>query len=298
MPEARQDEQLLVEFRQLVASLRGAVEVAEVHPRRGSGRDLALLALLSKAIRTTDAVSCLIEAGFTEDASALCRVSLDVLLASRFIAIGDAVSEARGVNSAAIGKRTERDDSEGRARRFIDFASRVKQHACEVGRKHAVPKLRAIASDVIGLEKRYPRHFSWSNLSNQAKSMAMERDPTRPDEAGNPGTLAFVYEGYYPHLSHFVHPTIATLGPHAPKAGVPFRIFAGVLPPPEARVVIVIAALFLLGTADYVTAALGIDRAGAALENLASFCGGLSAEIAGESRAPHLKRPRVGCPSG
>jgi len=91
------DEEDIGNVRKLLQAVSRFVATLELYPRRNVVNDAVLLALLSKAIRTGEAVCLLVEQGFGDEAFGLSRTMVLLALSVRYIA-----------NDPAFDKRCER----------------------------------------------------------------------------------------------------------------------------------------------------------------------------------------------
>jgi hypothetical protein len=129
--------------------------------------------------------------------------------------------------------------SELRAKRFVDFAAKVKTEWIRRGLKHYTWKkseLRKITPEykkVMKLSRKFPDKYSWARTRKRFKggvaSMAAELDSHEKTPDGEPVKWEFDYDWIYFWTSQYVHATVASIDSHAwdpPKAWETFKPFS------------------------------------------------------------------------
>src|SRR5690349_16511979 len=103
----RTEQQLRECVKRFVRRTRNKLNKCGYYPRFQTYKDSVLLALFSKAIRVSEAICCLVDGGFGEEAFGATRTLLDVLFNIRYI----------------VNKETEH-----RAQLYYNFFSKSSEH--------------------------------------------------------------------------------------------------------------------------------------------------------------------------
>ncbi len=200
----------LQRVKRFVAGTRRLLNNRGYYPRLGVHRDAVLPALLSKAIRVSEAICRLVQAAFHEEAFGMTRTLLDLLFTVRFVA----------------NKRTDH-----RAQRFFDFYTKDIARLHDLVKKHypgmAMPN-HPWQARVLTLAQTYPDPHRWAGKGMSAKAMALEPDTTEKDDKGSPVTFEYLYDAVFSWTSHFIHPSIIALDSHVVRSGKDqFRVHVG-----------------------------------------------------------------------
>ncbi len=143
------------------------------YPRDTVHTDLVLLAMLSKAIKVSDAVCHLVEGDFDEEAFGLTRTLIDLAFNLRYI-----------VNK----------DTADRAKLYFNFYSRNSVQMAELAAEYypGTP-LPANFEKTQNLAKSYKSPHQWAGSGMTAKIIALEPDTEELDDKGEPssGTTSY-----------------------------------------------------------------------------------------------------------
>jgi len=183
--------------RGLVARVIRAVNREGFYPRSNVHLDMVLLALLSKSLIVSRATCKLVESGFYEEAFGLTRTLIDIFFTVRYIANLDSF---------------ERSDM------FVEFYAKDYEGWVAVVQKYypsAPPAPPSHHAEMLRLARRFKNPHKWTGLGDQTKRMASEASTVEKGPRGEPVTAEFDYEVLYKWTSHYVHPTVVSLGTHA-----------------------------------------------------------------------------------
>ena len=205
------------ELKRVIRSILLFFDKAQIYPRGHVFLDKVVLAHVSKGLKVAEAVMCLVEAGFAEEAFGLSRTLVEVAFNLRFI--------------------TNR-YSERRAQRFVHYYARWKMEQIRRAIKHfkggkdkkgrSQPKytkaeLRKQVPDYKTLAKmaqKFPDRNSWTRTHNWKASkggawkMAVEPDAYERID-GEPVKWEFDYDWIYFWTSQYVHATVACMDSHS-----------------------------------------------------------------------------------
>jgi hypothetical protein len=169
------------------------IEGVQIYPRLNSYRDVVLLALLDKVITTGRAVLRLVHEGFADQAFGLSRTVMEAFFALKYI---------------------ENKDSEARAKRYLEYFGKDREHLMNlVGKHHShlsgtvppeYPKLLDMAKQFKSPHKWYPEP--------SLKEVAYEESTWATDALGQPEKWEHAYDIVYKLCSHEVHATSVALG--------------------------------------------------------------------------------------
>jgi hypothetical protein len=159
---------------------------------RNRDADIVLLALLSKSIVTTEAVTSLVLSGFDDEAYGLCRTCLEIQLTVRYLTNKEA---------------------DARCSRFLKFFTRNKSDWFDLIEKY-YPSMRPAklkATVYRDLARAYRDPHRWAEDRKGLKSFASEPDSFEKRNDGSPLDANFYYEVLYKWTSFYVHGTISAL---------------------------------------------------------------------------------------
>jgi hypothetical protein len=198
----------LSRVRRCLRHAKQAINRKEFYPRSSSQLDLVLLALISKSIITSEAVCNLVGSGYFEEAFGLTRTLVDLYFTVRYISNKDSLDRAeKFANYFAK-------DYEGWTHLFAKYYPK----------KHIdLPKHHA---EMIALARLYHHPHKWTGLGDETRQMAEEASTHEQAPNGGPVDARFDYEVIYKWTSHYVHPTVVALGPHAIDLGGKFFVHA------------------------------------------------------------------------
>jgi len=228
------------QLKRIFKDFRVYLDSQHFYPRRRTYLDAALLTLASKTLTLAGGIVCLVRNDFPEEAFATSRSLIELALNVRYITNG----------------RTP----ETRAKRFVDFVSKIKIEWGKRAMTHfnfSQKEMRQIPSyrEFRTLQRKFPKQ-SWVQASRKhAKgvwTMAMERDrferapildkQGRPalDKRGRaktkPYTWELDYQVIYFWTSQYVHVTIDSLDNHAAVPDKAFKVYVpGVSIPQNSR---------------------------------------------------------------
>jgi hypothetical protein len=183
--------------RKFVAYAKSCLNESWIYPPVNSYRYLVALALYSKCITVAEATLALVDAGFSDEAFAMTRTLIDIAFTLHFIA----------------NKETEE-----RARRYAQFTAKDSEVWTEVTKTYWPQRVQPLEERTQKLAASYRSPHQWSGLTT--KEMALEPDTTDADPvSGLPFVRDFDYYVVFRWASHYVHPTIGSLGNHLIQAG-------------------------------------------------------------------------------
>jgi hypothetical protein len=176
----------------LIEVIACEVEAVRIYPRLNSYRDLVLLALFDKVVTTARAVVRLVRLGFADEAYGLSRTAVEAFFSLRYI---------------------ENKDSEVRARRYIEYYGKDREHLQTIIAKHHPHLATARSPDYDELMKMAKKFRSPNKWFAEAslKSLAYEESTWALDEAGRPERWDYAYDIVYKFASHEVHATSVAL---------------------------------------------------------------------------------------
>ena len=204
------------EMKRMIRKTRAFFNRSRFYPRGHVFLDKVVLAHVSKALSTSDAIMCLVDADLPEEAFGLSRTLVEVAFNLRYIT---------------------NKHSEQRAKRFVDYYARWKMELVRRTLKHMytldakgvrVPmhtksELRRLIRGypkLLSLARKYPNRNSWTETRNRKASrggawkMAVEPDSYETLE-GVPHKWEFDYDWIYFWTSQYVHGTVVSLDSHA-----------------------------------------------------------------------------------
>jgi hypothetical protein len=192
-----------------IVKLEEYLNAMEIIPSTSLYRTSVLLALLSKALATSRAICALINAGFPIEAFGLSRTLIEIYFTARFIG---------------------NQDTEKRAKRFVDFGSRVQKEWQTLAKKYSpktpLEKL-ALDAEILKVAETFKNKANWTGLHGQTKAMAQEEDYLEKIEQDAPYQSEFDYDVNYFWTSLYVHATVVGIRGHASVPGTVFKVRAG-----------------------------------------------------------------------
>lgn len=177
----------------LMTKIRNLLDGLRLTPRTASATDSVLLALLSKSIVLTEAVVCLLSNGFTDEAVALSRSSMEIQITVRYMTNQNTVE---------------------RCEKFYNFAAKDKTDWFRLIKQYYPDLQVRRRSDMEHLEKLaaiYRKPHSWSQHPEGLKGLAKEPDTFDVTEAGEQLNENFNYEVMYKLASQYVHSTVSAI---------------------------------------------------------------------------------------
>lgn len=159
---------------------------------RNRDADIVLLALLSKSIVTTEAVTSLVLSGFDDEAYGLCRTCLEIQLTVRYLTNKEA---------------------DARCSRFLRFFTRNKSDWFDLIAKYypSMQPTKQKAATYRKLAQSYRDPHKWAEGRKSLKAFASEPDGFETRNDGSPLDANFYYEVLYKWMSFYVHGTISAL---------------------------------------------------------------------------------------
>jgi hypothetical protein len=176
---------------------------------RDSDIDIVLLALLSKSIIVTEAITTLVSHGFEDEGYGLCRTSLEIELTIRYL--------------------TNKDTGR-RCWRYLYFFAKDKTEWFRLIKKYYPEMQPKVIPSAMHeqLSAIYASPHKWSECSDGVKGFAAEPDSFEKREDGSPLDENFYYEVLYKWMSQYVHATISCLEPeHITHSGEIFKVHRG-----------------------------------------------------------------------
>ena len=153
---------------------------------------MVLLALLDKIATTGRGVIALVRQGFTDEAFGLSRTSIEAFFALKYI---------------------ENKDSEARAKRYLEYFGKDREHLMTVIAKHHPHLAGAKPPDydqLMKMAKEFKSPHKWFP-EQSLKEVAYEKSTWAFDDTGNPQQWEYAYDIVYKLASHEVHSTSVAL---------------------------------------------------------------------------------------
>jgi Family of unknown function (DUF5677) len=170
------------------------IEDLQIYPRLGNNyRDVVLLSLFDKVMTSSRAVLSLAREGFSEDAFALSRTTLETFISLKYI---------------------ENKDSEQRAKRFIDYFAKDRQNLANLIAKHHPHISEGFSGDhamLMELAKQFKSPHKWFEDGVSLKEAAYEKSTWAVNDKGEPEQWEYSYDVVYKFTSHEVHATSVAL---------------------------------------------------------------------------------------
>jgi len=223
MPSREPTKQQMLQIRKILRVTKAFVDRQMYYPRRHVFLDKVVLGLLSKSLVVAQAVICLVDRSFPEEAFGLSRTLVEIAINLRYIA---------------------NRSSELRAKRYVHYFAKVKMEWMRRGLKHYTWKeseLRKMMPDykkTAALARKYPDKYSWAKTRKQFKggvaSMAAELDSHERTPDGEAVKWEFDYDWIYFWTSQYVHANVASIDSHAwepPKSWERFKPFSVLIAP-------------------------------------------------------------------
>jgi hypothetical protein len=185
-----------------------SINALGIYPRRYVCNDAVSLVLLSKTIRTGEAVCLLIEQGFGDEAFGLSRTMVELSLSGRYIA-----------NDPDFCKRSEL---------YIRYFAKDHETWTKMIQKYypeMFPRYHADHERMLETARTFKSPHSWHD--GTVRDIVVEGDLVEVDEHGHPANWEYDYEVVYKWTSHFVHGTVVAMDAHALEPGVAFAVDAG-----------------------------------------------------------------------
>jgi hypothetical protein len=168
------------------------IENLQLYARLNSYRDIILLALLDRVVTTARAVIHLVRGGFADQAFGLSRTSIEAFFFLKYI---------------------ENNESERRAKRYLDYFGKDRQQIFQLMAKHH-PQLKAARppdyEELMAAAKQFKSPYKWYE-ENSLKEVAYEKSTWALNEAGDPEDWEYAYDFVYKLASHEVHATSVAL---------------------------------------------------------------------------------------
>jgi hypothetical protein len=177
---------------ELVECIVREIENLRIYPRLTSYRDLVLLALFDKIVTTSRAVLSLVRAGFADEAYGLSRTAIEAFFSLKYI---------------------ENKDSEARAKRYLEYFGKDREHLMSLIAKHHPHLADARSPDydqLMKMAKQFKSPHKWFP-ENSLKEVAYEKSTWAVDEFGDPQQWEYTYDIVYKLASHEVHATSVAL---------------------------------------------------------------------------------------
>ncbi len=168
------------------------IEELRIYPRLNSYRDLVLLALLDKIVTTSRAVLTLVRSGFPDEAYGLSRTAIEAFFSLKYI---------------------ENKDSEARAKRYLEYFGKDREHLMGLIAKHHPHLAYARSPDydqLMSMAKQFKSPHKWFSEPS-LKEVAYEKSTWAVNEFGDPQQWEYTYDIVYKLASHEVHATSVAL---------------------------------------------------------------------------------------
>jgi hypothetical protein len=175
-----------------IATVTSEIENLQIYPRLNSYRDLVLLALLDRIVTTAGAVIRLVSEGFADQAYGLSRTAVEAFFALKYI---------------------ENKDSEVRAKRYLEYFGKDREHLLTLIGKHHPHLANARPPDyeqLMKMAKNFKSPHRWYSEPS-LKEIAYEKSTWAVDNLGQPEQCEYAYDIVYKLTSHEVHATSVAL---------------------------------------------------------------------------------------
>lgn len=202
-----------VDYQKAVSKLMGETKAfldgLDLIPRRTSGADSILLALLSKSIILTEAILTLASEGYGDEAFGLCRTCIEIQLTIRYLTNADTAQ---------------------RANQYLQYFAKANAEWFRLVCKY-YPDLkvgpRDDAAELEKLAEKYPDPNRWSKQGHGLKYFAAETDTWEKHDDGSPLNEEFYYEVLYKWMSYYVHAVEPSTPTHVTVPGDRFKVHQG-----------------------------------------------------------------------
>jgi hypothetical protein len=182
----------VVDGEKYISTVVSEIEALQIYPRLNSYRDMVLLALLDKVVTTSRAVISLVRNGFADQAFGLSRTAVEAFFAIRYI---------------------ENKDSEARAKRYLEYFGKDREHLLTLIGKHHPHLANARSPDydqLMAMAKQFKSPHKWYPEPS-LKEVVYEKSTWALDDLGEPASWEYAYDIVYKLTSHEVHATSVAL---------------------------------------------------------------------------------------